>query len=330
MNNRYNSKILVTGGAGYVGSQVANALATLGFNVAIIDLIRPITRKIQMHPNIRIITGDLRDPDTVLMALENIDAVVHLAADIGSLTYMQEHQADILTNNMAIDTVLYSSMRKAGIKLILYSSSSMVFQNSPVFPYIEDDLRRVNLPTNIYGFSKLAGEYFCKAYHRQYGLNYVIMRYHNIYGPGEDFKGSSFGDIHVIPALVHKVLAGQYPLEILGDPHATRPFTYLSDAVDATVQLVNEALSKNKKVLNEDFNIGPDHATAILDLARLVWQLLGDGRPFRYTQKTVRAVTAVRREMNPQKIMDALNWRPKVALDEGIKQVAAWVKESKK
>lgn len=327
MNKKHT--ILVTGGTGYVGSRVVKQLVDRGFSVRVIDLASPAERKLTLDSSVEFITGDLRNPSTALTAVRRIDTVVHLAADIGPLTYMETYQADILQNNAAIDAALYSAMMQEGVKTVLYSSSSMVFQKSPVYPYKETDLALSCLPTNIYGMSKLMGEYFCKAYHAQYGLQYVIMRYHNIYGPGEDYKGSSFGDIHVIPALIDKILSGQYPLEILGDENASRPFTYIDDAVDATVRFVEEAVAGNKKVLNEDFNVGPSEATKIIDLASLLWGMLGDGRPFHYVTKHAQANSAHRREMHAHKIEDALNWQPKVQLAEGIQHVAAWMAQRK-
>jgi len=322
-------KILVTGGSGYVGSRVTNVLVKRGFDVAIADKVDPTVRKLKFPKEIEVRLGDLRDSTVASRAVFGIETIVHLAANIGPLTYMHEHQAEILQENTAIDAALYPAMVEAGVRTVIYSSSSMVFQRSTVYPYKESDLAKINPPTNVYGLSKLIGEYFCRSFHEQHGLNYVIMRYHNIYGPGEDSKGSTPGDIHVIPALVEKVLSGQYPLELLGNPEATRPFTYVDDTVEATVRLVEEAVAGNPEVLNTDFNIGPREATKILDLAKLIWEILGGDRPFKYKVKATEAVTADQREMNPEKIERVIGWEPKMPLEEGIKIVADWIRERK-
>ena len=202
---------------------------------------------------------------------------------------MREHQAEILTNNALIDGAVYPALIANNIQWIVYSSSSMVFQNPPKFPYTEADITKIHPPSNIYGFAKFIGEYFCRAYHKQYGLSHTIIRYHNIYGPGEDSKGASPGDIHVIPALLEKVTSGQYPLEFLGDPpeKATRPFVYVDDAVEATVAIVERALRADESVRNEDFNIGSDTHYTILELGKLIWKMFGDGRKFKYTVNPV-------------------------------------------
>lgn len=321
-----NFQILVTGGSGYVGSRVAKKLFDLGYSVSIIDKVSPSQRRLSLPQGINVIVGDLRDRLVTQQVLKNIDLVVHLAANIGSLAYMNDHQAEILQENTAIDATLYPALIDANVKTIIYSSSSMVFQKSTIYPYREEDALRIHPPTNVYGMSKLIGEYFCRAYHEQYGLSYVIMRYHNIYGEGEDSKGSTPGDIHVIPALIEKVLKGQYPLEILGNPDATRPFVYIDDAVEATIKLIEAVTQDSKRVINEDFNIGSDKAIKILDLAKLIWKISGDRRPFKYRLITTTAITADKREMYPTKIKKIVGWKPDISLEEGIKKVFQWLR----
>ena len=309
-----------------MGSRVAKKLMN-DFKIIIADKVAPEERGVVFSPEVEFRLGDLRDPKKCREALDGADLVLHLAANIGPLTYMHEHQAEIMQENSAIDAALYPAMVKQGkIKAVVYSSSSMVFQHASSYPYKEEDLKNINPPTNVYGFSKLVGEYFCRSFKEQYGLPYVILRYHNIYGPGEDSKGSSPGDIHVIPALIEKVLSGQYPMVLLGNPQATRPFTFVDDAVDVTIKIVEEAMKGNSRVINDDFNIGIDKATKILDLAKIIWRLLGDGRPFKYEIEETFAITSVRREMDATKIEEIIGWQPKVSLLEGILKTAEWVK----
>jgi len=309
-----------------VGSRLAFLLDKKGYKVFVADKVAPKERGINFPSSITFSHGNLKDTDFTDKVLKDMHVVVHLAADIGSLTYMQENQAQILTENLAIDSTLYPLMVKNNIEKIVYSSSSMVYQNSPKFPYKEEDLKDVLLPTNTYGFSKLAGEYFCKSYLEQFGLPYVIIRYHNIYGPGEDSKGEKPGDIHVIPALLEKVLKGQYPLELLGNPEATRPFTYVDDAVMASCMIVEETLKDNLEVINTDFNIGPKEATKIIDLARKIWEMFGDRRPFEYVAQKTNAITANKREMDPEKIETIIGWKPEISLEQGLKPTMEWLK----
>ena len=320
-------KILITGGTGYVGSRVAEAFAKLGHSVIVVDIATPEERGITFSPGIEFRRHDLRIPEEANKALQGADTVLHLASDIGSLTYMHDHQAEILTNNSAIDSAVYPALRANNIPWVVYSSSSMVFQYPPQFPYTEADILKIRPPSNVYGFAKLGGEYFCRSYGEQFGLNYTIIRYHNIYGPGEDSKGSTPGDIHVIPALLQKVQDGQYPLEFLGDPEATRPFTFVDDAVAATVEVVLRAADRDEAVRNTDFNVGNDTYYSILELGKVIWKLYGDGRDFAYTTVPTKADTALRREVDITKIRTILGWSPKITLEEGLAPTAQWIKE---
>lgn len=323
-------KILITGGCGYVGSRIAKSLSKK-YKVIVVDKFSPKERGLKFPKEIEFKKVDLRIKEKTDEVLKGVDYILHLAANIGPLNYMHEHQAEIIQENCAIDSNLYPLAVKHKIKGIIYSSSSMVFQHSSKFPYTEEDIKKINPPTNVYGLSKLVGEYFCKAYKNQYNLPYVIIRYHNIYGPGEKFKGSTFGDIHVIPSLLNKIIIKkQYPLELLGDPNASRPFVYVDDAVRATKMILKKMVEKNKNVINNDFNIGNSESIKIKHLAKLMWDLVGDHRPFRYKAIKVSVNTAKRRRGNITKIKKIVGWEPKVRLKEGILKTADWIKNERK
>lgn len=327
MNDASKKLILVTGGTGFIGSRCVFELAKRGHRVRVADPVSPAERGLSFPESVEFMRGSMSDPDFASSVLKGADTVLHLAANIGSLGYMHEHQADILRDNMRIDVSLYLQAVKEGAPCIVYGSSSMVFQHVSHQPYAEEDLFSARPPSNIYGMSKLVGEYFCRSYYAQYKLPYVIMRYHNVYGPGELIKGDGAADIHVIPALIKKTLAGQYPVELLGDERATRPFTYIDDAVGATVILVEKAMMRDKDVVANDFNIGPRGGTRIADIAKMIWEIAGDDRPFRYQVKPTDANTAIRREMIPDKIERVIGWKPKVDLKEGIGKTVEWIRQ---
>lgn len=326
--NTENKTILVTGGSGYVGSRLVESLASRGHQVISVDIVPPEERGFTHPESVSFRHHDLRIPVEAEKAFKGVDIVMHLASDIGSLTYMHDHQAEIITNNSQIDAAVYPAMIKHNVQHVVYSSSSMVFQHPPRYPYIEEDLDHIHPPKNVYGYSKLSGEYFCRAFYEQYGLPYTIVRYHNIYGPGEDSKGATPGDIHVIPALLEKVLVKkQYPVELLRDPQSTRPFTYVDDAIDATVRIIELVCSGAKSVQLEDFNIGNDTYHTIEELARVIWKKYGDEREFSFVEIPTNANTAVRREVDIVKIKKIIGWEPKITLDEGLPIVAKWIKE---
>lgn len=325
MNKR--AKIFVTGGAGVVGrAVVAELVKNEQFHVVVFDKFHPKEKNLPFAKEATYIVGDIKNKKDLVGVLLGVDVVLHLAADIGALQYMEDLQADILTENASIDAVLYPALVDAEVKTLIYSSSSMVFQHAHVYPYKESDLATTPPPTNVYGFSKLLGEYFCRSFAKQYGLQYVIMRYHNIYGGEESVKGEGAGYLHVIPALIEKVKSGQYPIEILGSPDDTRPFTHIDDAVSATVRLVEEVVSHNPQVINQDFNIGQSKANSIFEAATVIWQEFGDGREFQFVSKEVQSDTAKRREMTAAKITAVTGWEAQVSLEEGIKALAKQMK----
>jgi len=318
--------IAVTGGSGYVGSRVVKVLLEKGYEVISIDSVSPQDRPGNPKSNTTFRKCNLKVPEEAMIAFKGVDVVLHLAADIGSLSYMENHQADIITNNSQIDASVYPALVKNSVSHILYSSSSMVYQHPPRYPYTEKDISNINPPSNVYGFSKLSGEYFCRAFQSQYGLNYTILRYHNIYGPGEDSKGATPGDIHVIPALLEKVLImKQYPIEIIGDPASTRPFTYVDDAVDVTATLVEAAVKGEDKIKQQDYNIGCDTYYSIEQLAQIIWNQFGDKRAFSYVEVPKIGNTAIRREVDVSKLRADFNWSTKIELENGLKEVAKWI-----
>src|SRR3989344_2467715 len=290
--------ITITGGCGLIGSRVAKVLAGEGLSVVVLDKVSPEERGIVFPETVVCRQVDLRDQEKAREALRGSGVVLHLAANIGALSYMHDHQAEIISEISAVDASLYPLLVAENVPAVIYSSSSMVFERSLQYPYTEEDL--VNTPPPV-----------------------------NVYGPGEYKKGISPGDIHVIPALIEKVLSGQYPLRLLGGLEATRSFTFIDDAVEATVMLVKQVLLKNQKVMNTDFNIGPEKATKILDLAQKTWELLGDGRPFKYVVEDTNAVSAKKRELDPSKIRSVIGWETKVSLEDGIKKTAEWIKQQR-
>ena len=150
----------------------------------------------------------------------------------------------------------------------------MVFESATRFPSREDELLELPPPFTAYGFSKLIGEWYCRAFYDQYGLPYTICRPFNAIGPEEE-AGDEVGDAHVIPDLVKKVLGGQHPLELLGDGKQTRCFTHVRDIARGIVMAM-----ESDKAVNEDFNLGTSDEITMLELARRIHELCAPQRPF--------------------------------------------------
>jgi len=205
---------------------------------------------------------------------------------------------------------------------IVYVSSSMVFERTTTFPTPEEAVLQSPPPVTHYGFSKLVGEYYCRAFSEEHGVPYTICRPFNAYGPGE-YPENEPGVAHVIPDLARKALHGQYPLEILGAGQQVRCFTYVTDVADGIV-----AAGLDPRGENEDFNIGDDTPTTIEALAREIWRLTERSEPFRLAHKEPLAFDIQRRIPDVRKAGRLLGWRPKVSLEHGLPETIDWLRAS--
>jgi nucleoside-diphosphate-sugar epimerase len=257
---------LVTGGAGFIGSHIVDALVERGETVRVLDNLSTGARANlgRSWEHIEFIEGSILDRTVLSQALAGIDYVLHEAA----LPSVPRSVADPLASHEANATgtlnVLVAA-REAGVKRLVYASSSSVYGNSPVLPKHED------MPTNPlspYAVSKLAGENYCRAFFQVYGLETVCLRYFNVFGPRQS-PTSQYAA--VIPKFIALMLRGEAPV-IYGDGTQSRDFTYVSNVVQANL-LACSAPDAAGQVLN--VACGDQHS--LLDLMRALNHLLGTG-----------------------------------------------------
>lgn len=311
-------KILVTGGCGFIGSEVVGQLIAKGYQVRVVDnLSKP---ESSVKKGYEFINVDLTDPFATNKVFRGVDVCINLAAKIGGIGYFHKYPATILSENNKIYSSTFEAAVKNKIKRMVYISSSMVFESTDRFPSKEEDVNKIPPPVSSYGFSKLIGEWYCKSFADQYGLKYSICRPFNAYGINE-FPGEEIGYAHVIPDLVKKILNGQYPLELLGDGQQTRCFTHVSDIADGIITVM-----ESDKAVSEDFNVASPHEIKIIDLAKLLWELCGKKKGFR--AKFVRSFKydIKRRVPDTSKMKTLLGWEAKIELEDGLKDVVLWLK----
>jgi UDP-glucose 4-epimerase len=223
-------KYLITGGAGFIGSNIAHELVKRGEEVRIIDNFAT-GRKINIEPileKVELVDGDIRDFWTVSEAVEGVDYVLHQAA----LPSVPRSVKNPLTSNAVnIDGTLniLEASRQAEVKRVVAACSSSVYGESEILPKIET---MKTDPLSPYAVTKLAGEEYLKVYYRLYGLETVSLRYFNIFGPRQD-PNSKYSA--VIPLFIKAVLSGKQPL-IYGDGEQSRDFTYIGNAVSANLK----------------------------------------------------------------------------------------------
>ncbi|HEX8965538.1 MAG TPA: NAD-dependent epimerase/dehydratase family protein [Patescibacteria group bacterium] len=310
-------KIVVTGGCGFIGSEVVKQLLSKGYTVRVVDnLSKP---ESQVKKGYEFINGDLTEKGVAEKAFKGMDVCINLAAKIGGIGYFHKYPATILSENNKIYSATFEAAVKNNLERMVYISSSMVFESATQFPSKEDDVTKIPPPISAYGFSKLIGEQYCTAFWDQYKLPYSICRPFNAYGINE-YPGEEVGYAHVIPDLTKKILSGQYPLEILGNGQQVRCFTHVSDLADGIITVM-----ENEKAKNEDFNIANPKPIAMIDLAKMLWEVTGQTKPFKVTHVDGFKFDIQKRVPDTKKIEKLLGWKTKIPFEEGLKEVATWI-----
>jgi UDP-glucose 4-epimerase len=312
---------LVTGGAGFIGSAVVRNLLDRGEEVRIVDDLSKGSAS-NVPEGVDSLEGDLTDPDVCSAAFKGIDVCFHLAAKIGGIGYFHRYPADILDDNNLMLSQVFRTGSQLGTKVV-YVSSSMVFERAVDFPTPESAIDRSPPPFSAYGFSKLVGEWYCRAFQEQFGTPFAIARPFNAYGPGE-LPEDEPGLAHVIPDLIRKVLDPERPISLLGDGRQTRSFTYVDDVADAIVTIGTHPTGEN-----EDFNIGTGVETSIRDLLAVVWRACGrEGEP-EVSETPPMPVDVPRRVPDVSKIRKVLGWSASTSLDEGIGTTVEWYRRAR-
>lgn len=315
------TKVLVTGGAGFIGSEIVKQLLDKGFTVRVADNLSKKDSRVDKRAEF--LKVDLTNGAETLKVFKNIDVCINAAAKIGGIGYFHKFPATILSENNKIYSSTFEAAVENKISRIVYISSSMVFESANTFPSREEDLLKIPPPVSSYGFSKLVGEWYCHSFWDQYKLPYSICRPFNAYGINE-FPEREIGYAHVIPDLVRKILEGQYPLEMLGDGKQTRCFTHVSDVASGII-----AVAIHPKGENQDFNIGSDKEIKMIDLAQKIWEVMEIKKPFKVKFIKGFQYDIRRRVPNVDKVKKIINWKPSVKFGNGLKEVISWLKEQK-
>lgn len=319
MNNK--TKILVTGGAGFIGSEIVKQLIEKNIYVRVADNLSK--KDAQVDERAEFLKIDLTDFSQTKKVFKGIDICINAAAKIGGIGYFHKYPATILSENNKIYSSTFEAAAHNQLKRMVYISSSMVFESATSFPSNEEDIEKIPPPVSSYGFSKLTGEWYCHSFYDQYKLPFSICRPFNAYGINE-FPEREVGYAHVIPDLVRKILSGQYPLELLGDGNQTRCFTHVKDVASGII-----AVALHKKGENQDFNIGSDKEIKMIDLAQKIWQLMDQKKPFKVKHIKGFKFDIRRRAPNVSKVKKLIKWQPEVKFEQGLMEVILWLKAQK-
>jgi nucleoside-diphosphate-sugar epimerase len=314
------SRVLVTGGAGLIGTAVVRRLlAEDSLSVAIAD---HRSAPLWMRDRCLIHTADLRDLDAARAALEGCDRVIHLAAIVGGIANFHKLPFTLTEVNNALTGAIVHAAIEREVERLVYVSSSMVFERASEFPTTEEHVEHCPPPLSAYGFSKLSGEVYTRAAHDQHELRFTICRPFNAYGPGEVPDRDEPGIAHAVPDLIAKVLSGQRPLQIFGSGEQTRTLTHVDDIADG---IVTAMLSPDG--LNQDFNISASEELTVAEIARLIWEACGrEPEEFALEHLPSFTVDVHRRWPSVEKARRLLGWEARIGLREGIGETVRWLR----
>lgn len=302
-------KVLVSGGAGFIGSNLVDKLINLGHNVCIIDNlstgnVNNVNKKAQLYIN------DILDPNvSKIFEKEKFDIVYHLAAQIDVPKSIKDPIFDSNVNVCGTINIINNCVNY-NVKKIIYSSSAAVYGDPRYLPIDEKHEIR---PISYYGLSKYAAEEYIRVFSNLNNLNFTILRYANVYGIRQDPKGEG----GVISIFMNSLIKKQ-PLYIFGDGGALRDYIFVEDIVDANI----EALSNGSK---EIFNIGTGVYTSVNELAKNMVDIVGVKCNVEHTSP--RKGDIANSYFNINKAKDELNWSPRFSLKDGLKKTIEYYKK---
>lgn len=317
--NEYKGKrILITGGAGCVGSNLTKALIkTEAAKIIILDDLSAAEKwNIPTAPNVVFIQGSILDEEALKRAFsERLDFVFHLAAHFANQNSVDNPETDLIVNGLGTQKVLqYAHLTRVG-KFVFASSGCSVYGSQAPLP-LQEDFVSLHLDTP-YQITKLLGELYCNFFYNHYGLPIAIARYFNVYGPGE-IPGAYR---NVIPNFIYWALHKQ-KLPITGTGDETRDFTFVEDIVAGTLRLgvVNEAVG-------DAFNLASETETKIIDIANTVNEITGNFSGVEFLARRDWD-KIIRRRASIEKASKVLGYKPRTKMKEGIRRVYNWITEN--
>ncbi len=304
---------LVTGGAGFIGSNIVEELVHQGEQVRVLDNFSTGKRE-NIAPfleDIELIKGDLRHLGTVRQAVEGVDCVLHQGA-IPSVPKSIDAPLDTDESNVRGTLNLLVAARDAGVKRVVYASSSAIYGDTPALPKIEEMKPE---PLSPYAVSKLAGEHYCQVFYQVYGLETVALRYFNVFGPRQD-PTSQYAA--VIPKFVTAMLKGEQPI-IYGNGEQSRDFTYVSNVVQA-----NLLAATAPGVGGQVFNIACGRRYNLLELVSTINRILGTDITPVHTAPRPGDIRHSLADITRAK--ERLSYQVEVEFEEGLRLLIEWFK----
>jgi UDP-glucose 4-epimerase len=305
-------RIIVTGGAGFVGSNVVRRLLKAGATVVVLDDFYTGVEEnlLAGEAGLEIVRGSVTDFDLVRDVVRGASVVIHEAAR-NIIVSTRNPREDYEVNIGGTLNVLMA-VRELNVRRMVYSSSASVYGNPRYLPINEDDATNMLSP---YAVSKFAGENYCKAFYESYGVSTSVVRYSNVYGPLQRPDNPYCG---VVAKFFEAAMSGQPP-RIHGDGEQTRDYTFVDDVVEATLLAALSA-----KAEGQVYNVGTGRETTVNHLARMILEITGCAQEPAYVDR--RDIDNIRRRvLNIEKIRRELRWVPTVTIEQGLRRTHEWL-----
>lgn len=295
--------ILITGGAGFIGSEISKQLSLKNKNVVVLDNFSVGKRASITKYASKIYTGDIRNYELVCKIIQEneIEAIIHLAA-VHYIPYCNEHPCEVMDVNVTGTSQILLAANKMGVSRLLFASSAAVYKPK-VGPHSEADLVA---PVDIYGISKKLCEEYIRSYCEIHGIKYTIMRLFNVCGKGDLTP-------HLIPEIINQSKAGQ--TITLGNTRTKRDYIRKEDVATAFVKALN-----NRRSFNQIFNVGTGRSTKVLDIFKMVKKLNKDDLYLKIKCCKKRQQDRIDLVADPNKIKQLLNWEPRHELSEYLSE----------
>lgn len=293
-------KAFVTGGSGFIGMPIVEHLLANGHEVKVLDLKEPAIS----HKKLSWLNKSVMDE--LAEEMKGCDTILHFAAILG-VDNSDNKPLETMRINLEGSVNVFKSAVEAGVKHMLYASSSEVYGEPRELPIREDSVKG---PVSTYGVSKLASEIYAKAYNQEFNTDIKIVRFFNVYGPRQSPN-------FVVPIFINKALRNE-EIKVFGDGSQTRCFTYVGDIVDGVMKV----LEKGKR--GEAYNIGNNKPTTILELAKTIKEITGS------KSEVVKAGFGENTRLKSREIeyripditkMKTLGWHPKTMVEEGVRKI---------
>ncbi len=318
MGNREMRRILVTGAGGFIGHHLVKRLKAKGYWVRGVDLKMP---EYEPSPADEFLLADLRFFEPCARAVQGIQDIYHLAADMGGIGYITANHAALTRNNVLINSHMLEAARLGSIQRYLYTSSACVYpsflqHDTDVTPLGEDQAIPAD-PEKGYGWEKLFTEQLATYYHEDHGLDVRIVRFHNIYGPLGTYDG---GKEKAPAAICRKVAEAEHgsSIEVWGDGEQTRSFCYVDDCVEGLFRIMESGYVK-------PLNLGTDELVTVNQLVDIICEVAGKRLVKKHDLSKPQGVRG--RNSDNSLLRQVLGWEPNTTLRQGLQQTYPWIWE---